>query len=113
MQVKHLLGIEIPRGNRLIEVVYNLATDLHELQWVELVMGCTWLLLLHLIRQAPRWHRCSPLRPWKWGTVLVFSCFHTMQIMSLHNFLHGALPPFRASATLQGMCSHQMIGKST
>ncbi len=54
MQAKYILGYNIARGNQLHILLHNLAKGIHSFQWLEFVLGCVWLLVLFLIRGAPK-----------------------------------------------------------
>lgn len=54
LQVKYLLGYNVPRANQLHKMLYNLATELHQLRWPELLMGLSWIALLSIKYLAVR-----------------------------------------------------------
>ncbi len=60
MQVKYILGYNIPHVDRIQDLVYNLVANAHLFKWREFVMGITWIALLLLIKNAPRWHKYVP-----------------------------------------------------
>ena len=60
MQVKYILGYNIPHVDRIQDLVYNLVANAHQFKWREFVMGVAWIVLLLLIKNAPRWHKWVP-----------------------------------------------------
>ena len=56
-QVKYILGYNIPHVDRIQDLVYNLVANAHKFQWREFVMGVAWIVLLLLIRNAPRYNK--------------------------------------------------------
>ena len=46
VQVKYLLGYNVPRANQLHKMLYNLITGSKQLRWPELAMGLCWIALL-------------------------------------------------------------------
>ncbi len=56
-QVKYILGYNIPHVDRIQDLVYNLVANAHKFQWREFVMGVSWILLLLLIKNAPRYNK--------------------------------------------------------
>ncbi len=58
LQVKYLLGYNVPRANQLHKMLYSLVSGLHQLRWPELVMGLCWIALLLSIKRVAAHHRC-------------------------------------------------------
>ncbi len=58
LQVKYLLGYNVPRANQLHKMLYSLVSGLHQLRWPELVMGLSWIALLLSIKRVAAHHRC-------------------------------------------------------
>ena len=56
-QVKYILGYNIPHVDRIQDLVYNLVANAHKFQWREFVMGVAWIVLLLLIKNAPRYNK--------------------------------------------------------
>ena len=56
-QVKYILGYNIPHVDRIQDLLYNLAANAHKFQWREFVMGVAWIVLLLLIKNAPRYNK--------------------------------------------------------
>ena len=54
MQVKYLLGVEIPHENRVHLMLYHLAKGLRQLHWPELAMGACWLATMFAIKRLAR-----------------------------------------------------------
>ena len=50
-QLKHLLGINIPRSNFVHEIVINTLSNISEIKWVTLVVGFSGIFLLVLIKK--------------------------------------------------------------
>lgn len=61
LQVKYLLGYNVPRANQLHKMLYSLVSGLHQLRWPELAMGLCWIALLLSIKRVAAHHRwcCS------------------------------------------------------
>ena len=58
LQVKYLLGYNVPRANQLHKMLYSLVSGLHQLKWPELLMGLCWIALLLSIKRVAAHHRC-------------------------------------------------------
>ena len=43
--------------DRIQDLLYNLVANAHLFKWREFVMGVAWIVLLLLIKNAPRWNR--------------------------------------------------------
>lgn len=50
LQVKYLLGYNVPRANQLHKMLYSLIKESGQLRWPELVMGLSWIALLLTIK---------------------------------------------------------------
>ena len=50
LQVKYLLGYNVPRANQLHKMLYSLIAGSNQLRWPELAMGLCWIALLLGIR---------------------------------------------------------------
>lgn len=57
LQVKYILGYNIPHVDRIQDLVYKLVVNAHQFKWREFVMGMAWIVLLLLIKDAPRWNK--------------------------------------------------------
>ena len=53
-QVKYILGYNIPHVDRIQDLIYSLVENAHSFKWREFVMGILWIVLLLLIKSAPR-----------------------------------------------------------
>lgn len=60
LQVKYIVGYNIPHADRMQDIVYNLIVRADRFRWMEAAMGLTWIVLLLAIRNAPRFHKCDP-----------------------------------------------------
>ncbi len=58
LQVKYLLGYNVPRANQLHKMLYSLVSGLDQLRWPELMMGLCWIALLLSIKCVAAHHRC-------------------------------------------------------
>ena len=56
-QVKYILGYNIPHVDRIQDLLYNLVANAHQFKWREFVMGVAWIVLLLLIKNAPRYNK--------------------------------------------------------
>jgi hypothetical protein len=64
VQVKYIVGYSIPHVDRLQDIVYNLIARAHHFRWLEFAMGLSWIVILVLIKTAPRMHKCvAPSQP--------------------------------------------------
>jgi len=45
-QLKHLLGIEIPRGHRIDEIIIDAASKVDEINWIALIIGLIGILII-------------------------------------------------------------------
>ena len=62
VQLKYLVGVEIPRGSQLQAVAVHLWQQAADMRWRELLMGCCWLAILFGQRILTNIHRSvSPL----------------------------------------------------
>lgn len=50
-QLKHLLGINIPRSNFVHEIFINTLSNISEIKWITLLVGCSGIFLLVLIKK--------------------------------------------------------------
>lgn len=58
LQVKYLLGYNVPRANQLHKMLHSLVSGIHQLRWPELLMGLSWIALLLSIKRVAAHHRC-------------------------------------------------------
>lgn len=60
--MKYIVGYSIPHVDRLQDIVYNLIANAHHFNWMECALGLTWIAILLLIKNAPRFHKCAALK---------------------------------------------------
>ncbi len=60
MQVKYIVGYNIPHADRMQDIVYNLIARWKQFRWLEAAMGLSFIALLVAIKNAPRFHKCAP-----------------------------------------------------
>lgn len=60
VQVKYIVGYNIPHADRMQDIVYNLIVRWEQFRWLEAAMGLSFIALLLAIKNAPRLHKCAP-----------------------------------------------------
>lgn len=57
VQVKYLLGYNIPHVERFQDMLWYLISRRHNFWWPELAFGLLWVVILVGVKNAPRVHR--------------------------------------------------------
>ena len=77
-QLKHLLGIEIPRGHRIDEIIINAANKVDEINWIALIIGVIGILIIIGVKRI---HKSLPSQ--------LFAVIFGIVVVSLFNLGKG------------------------
>ncbi len=93
-QLKYLLGVDLPRSNKVHEVLWNAVQHLHEVHWLTLAIGIGGIVL---IKYAKKIHKAMPgaLLAVVVGTAVVYFGKLTEQGVSIVGDIPTGIPAFQ------------------